>query len=56
VAPTRYTLRSPKQIAAFEEGGDLIEPGIVSCPQWRPDSPDIGSAQKMGEFCGLGRK
>jgi S-adenosyl methyltransferase len=36
VAPVPYTLRSPAQIAAFFTGLDLIEPGIVSCPEWRP--------------------
>jgi O-methyltransferase involved in polyketide biosynthesis len=56
VAPTPYRLRSPEQIAAFFESLVLIEPGIVSCPQWRPDSHDIGTAKKMDEFCALGRK
>src|SRR5262249_32839378 len=56
VAPTPYTLRSPRQIAAFFEGLELIEPGIVSCPQWRPEPQDVGGVQKMDEFCGLGRK
>jgi O-methyltransferase involved in polyketide biosynthesis len=56
VAPTPYRLRSPEQIAAFFEGLALIEPGIVSCPEWRPDSQDIGSAKKMDEFCALGLK
>ncbi len=56
VAPTPYRLRSPEQLAAFFENLTLIEPGIVSCPQWRPDSRDIGSVQKMDEFCALGRK
>ncbi|WP_053678250.1 SAM-dependent methyltransferase [Streptomyces sp. XY66] len=34
----RYVLRSPEQIAAYYTGLDLLEPGIVSCPLWRPDS------------------
>ena len=56
VAPTPYRLRSPEQIAAFFEGLELIEPGVVPCPQWRPDPQDIGNAQDMDEFCALGRK
>jgi hypothetical protein len=32
-----YVLRSPQQIAAFYEGLDVLEPGIVSCPLWRPE-------------------
>jgi len=56
VAPTPYRLRSPEQIAAFFEGMELIEPGVVPCPRWRPDPQDIGNAQDMDEFCALGRK
>ncbi|MER5901844.1 SAM-dependent methyltransferase [Streptomyces mirabilis] len=32
-----YVLRSPDQITAYYEGLELIEPGIVSCPLWRPE-------------------
>ncbi|MFD7999247.1 SAM-dependent methyltransferase [Streptomyces mirabilis] len=32
-----YVLRSPEQITAYYEGLELIEPGIVSCPLWRPE-------------------
>ncbi|MFF0459587.1 SAM-dependent methyltransferase [Streptomyces mexicanus] len=32
-----YVLRSPEQLAAFYEGLELVEPGIVSCPLWRPE-------------------
>jgi O-methyltransferase involved in polyketide biosynthesis len=56
VAPTAYHLRSPEQIAAFFDGLELIEPGVVPCPRWRPDRHDIGVIQDMDEFCGLGRK
>ena len=33
-----YRLRSPDQIAEFFEGLELVEPGVVSCPRWRPDA------------------
>jgi len=56
VAPAPYTLRGPEQIAAFFAGLELIEPGIVSCPEWRPDPQEAGRARKMDEFCALGRK
>ena len=56
VAPTPYTLRTPEQIAAFFAGLELIEPGIVSCPEWRPERREAGSVRKMDEFCALGRK
>ncbi|MFJ5152026.1 SAM-dependent methyltransferase [Streptomyces sp. NPDC088353] len=32
-----YVLRSPEQLAAYYEGLELVEPGIVSCPLWRPE-------------------
>ena len=56
VAPTPYKLRSPEQIAEFFAGLELIEPGIVSCPEWRPDPAEAGRVQRMDEFCALGRK
>ncbi|WP_416975810.1 SAM-dependent methyltransferase [Streptomyces sp. 4F14] len=31
-----YTLRSAERIARFYDGLTLLEPGIVSCPLWRP--------------------
>jgi len=56
VAPTPYTLRSPAQIAAFFEGLELIEPGLVPCPRWRPDPDDADGARDMDEYCAFGRK
>jgi O-methyltransferase involved in polyketide biosynthesis len=56
VAPTPYRLRSPEQIAAFFEGMELIEPGVVPCPRWRPEPHDTGNVRDMDEFCALGRK
>jgi hypothetical protein len=32
-----YVLRSPGQLSAYYEGLQLLEPGIVSCPLWRPE-------------------
>jgi O-methyltransferase involved in polyketide biosynthesis len=56
VAPTPYHLRSPDQIAAFFESLELVEPGVVPCPRWRPGPYDISSVQDMDWFCALGRK
>ena len=30
------TFRARAQVAAFFEGLELVEPGLVSTPQWRP--------------------
>jgi hypothetical protein len=56
VALTPYRLRSPDQIATFFEGLDLVEPGVVPCPRWRPDPHGTGSVQDIDMFCALGRK
>ncbi|MFW6690114.1 SAM-dependent methyltransferase [Streptomyces sp. MAR4 CNX-425] len=51
-----YTLRSPGEIAAFFDGLELVEPGVVSCPLWRPDSNQVGDPQEQDAFGGVGRK
>jgi S-adenosyl methyltransferase len=32
-----FTLRSRAQIMDLFDGFDLVEPGLVSLPEWRPD-------------------
>jgi S-adenosyl methyltransferase len=51
-------LRSPGQIARFFDGLQVLEPGIVSTPRWRPDLADIGSGstRDVDQFCAVGRK
>jgi hypothetical protein len=53
-----YHLRSPEQIAGFFEGLELVEPGVVSCPRWRPDPTDAaaGPPAEVDAFGGVGRK
>ncbi|MEU0238325.1 SAM-dependent methyltransferase [Nocardiopsis sp. NPDC006198] len=48
--------RTPERLAAFFEGLELLEPGVVSCPRWRPDPTEVGSANDVDEHCGVGRK
>jgi hypothetical protein len=50
-----YRLRSARQIAGFFEGLELVEPGVVSCPRWRPD-PAGGPPAEMDQVAGVGRK
>ena len=49
-----YHLRSPEQFARFFEGLELVEPGVVPVPHWRPD-PDA-PAVEIYSYCGVGRK
>jgi hypothetical protein len=53
-----YHLRSPDQIAGFFDGLQLVDPGVVSCPRWRPDPADVsgGLPAEVDQFGGVGRK
>jgi hypothetical protein len=53
-----YRLRSPERIAAFFEGLELVEPGVVSCPRWRPEPAEGagGLPAEVAAFGGVGRK
>jgi O-methyltransferase involved in polyketide biosynthesis len=53
-----YHLRSPAQIAGFFDGLELVEPGLVSVPRWRPDPADAGGdlPAEVDAFGGVGRK
>lgn len=44
-----YVLRSPAQIAGFFDGLELVEPGVVSVPLWRPDPADQVSVHGFTE-------
>jgi len=49
-------LRSVEQIAAFFDGLELVEPGVVSCSQWNVEASPWGECDEVDEFCGVGRK
>lgn len=45
---TEAHARSRAQIERFFDGFDLVDPGLVYVPQWRPDSPaDVPSDPSM---------
>jgi O-methyltransferase involved in polyketide biosynthesis len=50
-----YHLRSPQQLAAFFDGLELLEPGVVPRTHWRPD-PDAGAPASVDGHGGVGRK
>jgi hypothetical protein len=52
----QYILRSPDTIAGFFAGLELVEPGVVSTPRWRPDAGTVGEQAELAVFCGVARK
>jgi S-adenosyl methyltransferase len=53
MGPTRLTPRPQAQIAAYFDGLDLVEPGLVAMPEWRGEaSPHV----VVNAFAGVGRK
>lgn len=51
----QFTLRSHEQVARFFAGTDLVEPGLVSAEEWRPE-PGTVDEGKSTMWCGVGRK
>jgi hypothetical protein len=56
-SPAPYHLRSPEQLAAFFAGTELIEPGVVSCPRWRPVAKPVAgnAAREVAVYGAVGR-
>ena len=52
------TFRSREEVAALLTGWDLVEPGLVWLPEWRPDWPDdVTEDPSWTEMvCAVGRK
>ncbi len=49
------TLRDRAEILRFFDGFDLIEPGLVQVPRWRPDEPPPPGADNVWMLGGVGR-
>jgi len=49
-----YRNRTPDEIASFFSGLELVEPGVVSVPHWRPAPGD--EPHDVDAFGGVGRK
>jgi hypothetical protein len=55
--PTPLTMRSRADITALFAGLDLVEPGVVYLPLWRPDDPrQDENVERFNDFCGVARK
>jgi S-adenosyl methyltransferase len=53
--PMELRFRSRAEVAVFFDGLDLVEPGLVRVPQWRPDSDD-DAANPATVWGGVARK
>ncbi|GIF20149.1 hypothetical protein BJ973_001944 [Actinoplanes tereljensis] len=49
-----YNLRTPEEIEGFFEGLEILEPGVVSTSQWRPEPGT--SPGHLDVYCAVGRK
>ncbi|MEU4420873.1 SAM-dependent methyltransferase [Actinoplanes sp. NPDC024001] len=49
-----YHLRTPEQIRGYFAGLDLVEPGVVPTPLWRPEPGT--TPEPLNVYCGVGRK
>lgn len=48
-------MRSRDEIARFFEGYDMVEPGLVPMPHWRPDTVEDEAPFAFAAFAGVGR-
>ena len=51
----KATVRDRDQVSRFFDGLELLEPGVVEPPQWRPD-PGAPARPDVTIWCGAGRK
>ena len=51
----KVTLRDRAQVARFFDGLELVEPGLVRVPEWRPGS-ELEARSPAGLWGGVGRK
>ena len=55
-AAVPITPRSRQQVARFFRGLEMVEPGLVSMSQWRPEPNPWGEPRAVLGFGGIGRK
>ena len=53
-ANPKYHLRSPERIEALFADLELVEPGVVSVPRWKPDTG--ATTEEIDQYCAVGRK
>lgn len=55
-ASATMNLRSHAEVERFFDGFDLVEPGLVQVPFWRPDTPPPARSEEVGFYGGVARK
>ncbi|WP_328473022.1 SAM-dependent methyltransferase [Streptomyces sp. NBC_00448] len=53
-----FNLRTHAELVPFFDGFDLVDPGLVQAPLWRPDGPVPGRRElaRIGGYGGVGVK
>jgi S-adenosyl methyltransferase len=51
-----YIPRSKDQIGQCFEGLEMVDPGLVSITQWRPDTIDVGTVKPIDAYGAVARK
>jgi hypothetical protein len=54
--PTPMNMRSRAEVQSFFSGFDLVDPGVVFLPQWRPDSAVVDRPERFTGYAGVGRR
>ena len=55
-ATAPFVLRSTDRVGRFFDGLELVDPGVVQLPFWRPDGAIEGDPSKIWLYAGVGRK
>jgi hypothetical protein len=53
---TQLTPRSRGQLLRFFDGLELVEPGLVQLPRWRPGPDDEIPSMEIPAYCAVARK
>ncbi|GAA2039611.1 SAM-dependent methyltransferase [Catenulispora yoronensis] len=55
-ATAPFVVRDLKEVSGFFDGLDLVEPGVVQLPWWRPDGDVPEGSERIWLYAGIGRK
>ncbi|MEU5884243.1 SAM-dependent methyltransferase [Spirillospora sp. NPDC047279] len=53
---TPIALRTPDEVSRFFDGLELLDPGLVSLPQWRPGPGTLYAGREVFQYGGVARK